>query len=96
MTADNLTTVLTTADMLEIDGLHAFDFELSEQKLQITAMDGRAEKRWTFSLEQVEQATFDQTLQSWTLTGDSGEHRLICMSAITGNNNDEDDEHDDA
>lgn len=95
MTADNLTTVLATSDMLEIDGLHAFDFELSKQKLLIIAMDGRAEKRWEFSLEQVQAAVFDNTLQSWTLTGESGEHRLICMSAFTGNNNDEDDEHDD-
>ncbi|SFU48081.1 hypothetical protein PS720_04261 [Pseudomonas fluorescens] len=82
--------------MLEIDGLHAFDFELDNEKLLITAMDGRAEKRWRFSLEQVQAATFDDTLQSWTLTGESGEHRLICMSAFTGNNNDEDQADDDA
>jgi len=85
---ENLLAVLETSDMLEIDGLHAFDFELDNEKLLITAMDGRAEKRWRFSLEQVNAATFDDTLQSWTLTGDSGEHRLICMSAFTGNNND--------
>ena len=96
MTADTLTTVLATSDMLEIDGLHAFDFNLDAQKLLITAMDGRAEKRWRFSLEQVRAATFDDTLQSWTLTGDSGEHRLICLSAFTGNNNDEDEADDDA
>ena len=96
MTADNLTTVLETSDMLEIDGLHAFDFTLNADTLLITAMDGRAEKRWTFSLDQVQAATFDDTLQSWTLSGDAGEHRLICVSAFTGNNNDEDDEHDDA
>ncbi len=96
MTADNLTTVLETSDMLEIDGLHAFDFTLNADTLLITAMDGRAEKRWTFSLAQVQAATFDDTLQSWTLSGDAGEHRLICVSAFTGNNNDEDDEHDDA
>lgn len=93
---DNLPAVLETSDMLEIDGLHAFDFELDAEKLLITAMDGRAEKRWRFSLEQVQAATFDDTLQSWTLTGDSGEHRLICMSAFTGNNNDEDEADDDA
>ncbi|ASV39139.1 hypothetical protein CI807_24010 [Pseudomonas sp. NS1(2017)] len=93
---DNLRAVLETSDMLEIDGLHAFDFELDAEKLLITAMDGRAEKRWRFSLEQVQAATFDDTLQSWTLTGDSGEHRLICMSAFTGNNNDEDEADDDA
>ncbi|MGY2139137.1 DUF5629 family protein [Pseudomonas reactans] len=93
---DNLRAVLETSDMLEIDGLHAFDFELDAEKLLITAMDGRAEKCWRFSLEQVQAATFDDTLQSWTLTGDSGEHRLICMSAFTGNNNDEDEADDDA
>jgi hypothetical protein len=91
MTADTLTTVLATSDMLEIDGLHAFNFSLDAQKLLITAMDGRAEKRWSFSLEQVQAATFDEALQSWTLVGDSGEHRLICLSAFTGNNDDEDD-----
>lgn len=93
---DKLRAVLETSDMLEIDGLHAFDFELDDEKLLITAMDGRAEKRWRFSLEQVNAATFDDTLQSWTLTGDSGEHRLICLSAFTGNNNDEDEADDDA
>lgn len=96
MTAETLTTVLEHADMLEIDGLHAFDFSLDAETLLITAMDGRAEKRWRFSLEQVRAATFDDTLQSWTLTGDSGEHRLICLSAFTGNNNDEDEADDNA
>ncbi|MBY8973345.1 DUF5629 family protein [Pseudomonas sp. P867] len=98
MTAESATLpdTLETSDMLEIDGLHAFDFELDNEKLLITAMDGRAEKRWAFSLAQVQAATFDGTLQSWTLTGESGEHRLICMSAFTGNNNDEDVADDDA
>lgn len=96
MTADNLTTVLNTSDMLEIDGLHSFEFELDAHKLLIIAMDGRAEKRWSFSLEQINAAVFDPTLQSWTLTGDSGEHRLVCMSGVTGNNNDEDEADDDA
>lgn len=98
MTAESapLRTVLETSDMLEIDGLHAFDFELTELKLVITALDGRAEKRWSFTRAQVDAAAFDETLQSWTLTGESGEHRLICMSAFTGNNNDEDEADDDA
>ena len=96
MTAASLLTELQTSDMLEIDGLHAFDFTLDDQQLLIKSMDGRAEKRWTFSLAQIEAATFDDALQSWTLTGDSGEHRLVCMAAFTGNNNDEEDEHADA
>ena len=96
MTAASLLTELANTDMLEVDGLHAFDFTLADQALVITCIDGRAEKRWSFSVAQVQAATFDETLQSWTLTGDSGEHRLVCMSAFTGNNNDEEDEHDDA
>lgn len=98
MTAHTATlpNALATADMLEIDGLHAFDFHFDEHRLLITAMDGRAEKRWSFTRGQVNAANFDETLQSWTLNGDSGEHRLVCMNAFTGNNNDEDDADDDA
>lgn len=96
MTANTLTAALEQADMLEIDGLHAFDFSLDAEKLLITAMDGRAEKRWSFTPVQIQAAIFDDTLQSWTLRGESGEHRLICLSAFTGNNNDEDEADDDA
>lgn len=96
MTTDKLTTVLASTDMLEIDGLHAFDFTLDTEQLLINAMDGRVDKRWSFSLEQVHAAVFNADLQSWILVGDSGEHRLICMSAFTANNNDEDDADDDA
>jgi hypothetical protein len=91
-----LLTTLSTSDMLEIDGLHAFDFTLDDQQLLIKSMDGRVEKRWRFTLAQVTAATFDETLQSWTLTGESGEHRLTCFQAFTGNNNDEDEADDDA
>jgi hypothetical protein len=93
---DSLLTVLETCDMLEIDGLHAFDFSLDEEdRLHIESMDGRALKRWSFSMAQVQAATFDETLQSWTITGDSGEHRLVCMSAF-GGDDDADDEQVDA
>ncbi|OLF54000.1 DUF5629 family protein [Pseudomonas chlororaphis] len=92
---DTLLTALETCDMLEIDGLHAFDFTLDEQQLLIECMDGRAAKRWSFSRVQVGAATFDEGLQSWTIVGDSGEHRLVCMSAFSARN-DEEDEHEDA
>ena len=95
MTADTLTRVLATSDMLIINGLHAFDFEL-DQHLQIQSMDGRELKRWTFSPEQLEAATFDESLQSWLLINDDGEHRLVCLSAIQGDNNNDEDEADDA
>ena len=94
MTADTLTRVLATSDMLIINGLLAFDFEL-DQQLQIQSMDGRELKRWTFSPEQLQAATFDESLQSWLLINDDGEHRLVCLSAIQGDNNNDEDEADD-
>jgi len=95
MTADTLTTALATSDMLIINGLHAFEFTLDRQLL-IESMDGRELKRWTFSPEQLEAATFDDSLQSWVLCNDDGEHRLVCLSAIQGDNNNDEDEADDA
>lgn len=94
MTADTLTTALTTSDMLIINDLHAFDFTF-DQHLRIESMDGRELKRWTFSPEQLSAATFDETLQSWLLVNEDGEHRLVCLSAITGDNNNDEDEADD-
>lgn len=87
-----LRAALEASDMLEIDGLHAWDFSLDDVQLLIKCMDGRAEKRWNFSAAQLDAAVFDQALQSWTLTGDSGEHRLVCLSALSANNDDDDTE----
>ncbi len=92
---DTLLNALQACDMLEIDGLHAFDFSLDDQQLLIECMDGRAAKRWSFTLAQVQAAAFDPQLQSWVLQGDSGEHRLVCMSAFSARDEEEDD-HEDA
>ena len=93
---DTLLNALENCDMLEIDGLHAFDSSLDdENNLHIECMDGRALKRWEFTKVQIDAATFDPTLQSWLITGDSGEHRLVCMAAI-GGHDDEEEEHVDA
>ncbi|SEN16584.1 hypothetical protein SAMN04487857_1118 [Pseudomonas sp. ok272] len=94
---DTLLLALDSCDMLLIDGLHASDFWLEEDEadLHIECMDGRTLKHWVFTPAQVEAATFDTTLHCWTLTGDSGEHRLECLGAF-GGDNDEGDEHADA
>lgn len=91
----DLSTALKDSDMLIINGLHAFDFTF-DQHLQIESMDGRELKRWTFSPDQLNAATFDDSLQSWLLSNDDGEHRLVCLSAIKGDNNNDEDEADDA
>ena len=87
-----LRAALEASDMLEIDGLHAFDFSVDQERLLIECMDGRAAKRWTFTLAQVDAAEFDPALQSWTLNGESGEHRLVCLSAIRASNDDDEPE----
>ena len=84
-----LRAALETSDMLIIDGLHAWDFSLDDVQLLIKCMDGRAEKRWSFTPQQLDAAVFDDSLQSWTLVGDSGEHRLVCLSALSASNDDD-------
>ena len=93
-----LRAALETSDMLEIDGLHAFEFSLDDQGLLIEAMDGRVNKRWSMSPEQVDAAVYDDKLQSWTLSGDTSEHRLVCISAVCASNDDDDEDetHDEA
>jgi hypothetical protein len=92
MTTPTLLTILQTPHMLEIDGLHAFEYSLNETQLVIEAVDGRERKVWKFSLAQVEAATFDAQLQSWVLTDGNADHRLVCLDAFTPNNNDDDNE----
>ena len=87
-----LRATLETSDMVVIDGLYAFDFSMDEKGLFIIAMEGRVEKRWNFTAAQIEAAVFNDQLQSWLLNGDAGEHRLVCLNAFTGNNNDEESE----
>ncbi|WP_347929907.1 DUF5629 family protein [Pseudomonas helvetica] len=90
MTAETLLNALEHCTMVEIDGFHAFEFALDEDdNLHIECMDGRAAKHWEFSPAQVKAATFDQDLQSWLIIGDSGEHRLVCLDAFGGNDDEE-------
>lgn len=84
-----LQTALTAHSMLEIDGLHAFEFTLDEM-LQIESMDGRERKVWRFSLAQIDSAQFDAQLQSWVINDGNSDHRLVVLNAFTAH--DEDDE----
>jgi hypothetical protein len=80
-------------DMVFIDDFHAFEFSLDENdNLHIECMVGRDAKHWEFSPAQIQAATFDADLQSWSITGDSGEHRLVCMTAFRGDNDDDEPE----
>jgi len=67
---DTLLNALEHCGMVEIDGLHAFEFALDEDdNLHIECIDGRTARHWEFTPAQVEAATFDQDLQSWLIIG---------------------------
>jgi hypothetical protein len=88
-TPENLLAALQTADMLEIDGLHAFEFSLTEEQLNIESMDGRERKVWRFSQAQIDAARFDDTLQSWVINDGNADHRIIAMSAFAARDEDD-------
>ncbi|WP_435036301.1 DUF5629 family protein [Pseudomonas neuropathica] len=97
MTAQTLLNVLEHCGMVEIDGLHAFEFALDEDdNLHIECIDGRASKHWEFSPAQVAAATFDEDLHSWLIVGFSsdtkttGEHCLVCHGDVVSSSNNED------
>ncbi|MGE1172722.1 DUF5629 family protein [Pseudomonas sp. BW7P1] len=94
---DTLLHALEHCGMVEIDGLHAFEFALDQNdNLHIECIDGRTAKHWEFTPAQVATATFDQDLQSWLIVGYAsdtktvGEHRLVCLGDILGSGDDED------
>lgn len=94
---------LLGADMLEIDGLHAWQFELDDALLEtpdadaeqpllwIECIDGRTTRRWQFSLASVRAATHDAQGDVWTLTDTNGAHPLKCFAAFCGDNLDDED-----
>jgi len=86
-----LQTALTSHSMLEIDGLHAFEFTLDEM-LQIESMDGRERKVWRFSLAQIDSAEFDVKLQSWVINDGNADHRIVVLNAFAASDDDEEDE----
>ncbi len=90
MVMTGLTEQLETSGMLLIDDLHAFDFVLDAGELRIECMDGRELKRWHFTAAQIAAANFDETQQFWAISNDKGSYRLVCLSAFSPS--DEDDE----
>ncbi|MCO8169572.1 DUF5629 family protein [Pseudomonas sp. 21LCFQ02] len=88
MTTTSFLQALQTTTMLEIDGLHAWEFSLDDG-LQVECMDGRARKVWSFNAAQVQAAAFDESLQSWVINDGEADHRIVCMDAVSANDDDE-------
>ncbi|MGE6793285.1 hypothetical protein SAMN05216206_3006 [Pseudomonas guineae] len=103
-TPHDLINALSNADMLEIDDLHAWQFQLDDEQLaqhlagtqpsseapllNIECMDGRALRKWHFSLAQVVAARFDGEADAWRINGTAGTHLIKCFTAISGDNDD--------
>ncbi|MBJ9977726.1 DUF5629 family protein [Pseudomonas sp. S75] len=86
-----LNAALQSTDMLLIDGLHAFEFEVEAGSLVIQCMDGRQLRRWCFSAEQVAAARAEGN--DWLIDDAEAEHRLVLMSALRAPEEDEDEPH---
>lgn len=89
---------LRGADMLLIDGLHAWQFELDEQaqgeqpQVVIECMDGRTRRVWRFSAMAVATAQAVDDSGCWRIRGSDAEHQLVCLGAIRADNDDDEDE----
>ncbi|RAI65285.1 hypothetical protein DOZ80_24105 [Pseudomonas fluorescens] len=92
---DTLLNALEHCGMVEIDGLHAFEFALDEDdNLHIECIDGRNALHWEFTPVQIQAATFDPDLQSWLINDNNGEHRLVCLGDVFSGDNEDDDQDD--
>lgn len=103
---ETLLAALQASDMLEVDGLHAWDFSLDAEQLtganadtsgdapeflRIECIDGRTPKRWAFSYAAVQAAQREAQEPAWRLFAVTGsEHRLVCMAAVVASNADSD------
>jgi hypothetical protein len=91
---------LRSADMLLIDGLHAWQFDLDEQaraeqvQLSIECMDGRTRRVWKFSAAQVAAATAGSEAGAWRVEAAEGSHELVCLGAISASNDEVEDDGD--
>jgi hypothetical protein len=108
MNHETLLAALLAADMLEIDDLHAWEFDLDEalvealeagqpgdpeaRLLRVECMDGRTRREWHFSQAAVQAARFDAESGCWKLVGADGEHALRCLDAFGGDAEDEDEQ----
>lgn len=93
-----LLAALQTADMLEINGLYAWQFELHSDPahpgpaLRIECMDGRDLRKWQFSLEQIGAAQHNVATDSWSISDDKGSHELKLLAGINADNETPDDD----
>ncbi len=95
-TTPSLLTELQSADMLLIDDLHAWQFDLEPQAvgeqvmLRVECIDGRERRVWNFSASAVAAARLADS--AWSIVDAQGEHQLVCLGAVVAENDDEPDE----
>lgn len=91
---------LQNADMLLIDDLHAWQFDLDPQAageqvmLRVECIDGRERRVWSFSAAAVVAARLGEG--AWSIVDAAGEHSLVCLGAVVAENDDEPDEADES
>lgn len=87
--------LLEQADMLEVNGLHAFDFDLFEVEedddieVEIVCLEGKQRHVWEFSHAELLAARFDAAADAWLLHSNGAEIRLRCLDAFVGENDEQ-------
>ncbi|WP_263264597.1 DUF5629 family protein [Pseudomonas sp. RIT-PI-S] len=84
-----LAEALDATDMVIIDDLYAFEFALGSDGLTIVCMDGRDERQWRFSPEQVAAARFVSESDLWEIQGSDAVHRLRLLEAFAADDDDD-------
>lgn len=86
---------LEQADMLEVEGLHAFEFDLYEVEVdddievEIRAMEGKQQVCWAFSRAELLAARYDEGQDLWVVTQDGKEYWVRCHEAFTAEGEDD-------
>src|SRR5690606_25742017 len=86
---------LEQADMLEVEGLHAFEFDLYEVEadddieVEIRAMEGKQQICWAFSRAELLAARYDEGQDLWGVSQDGKEYWVRRNAACTGEGEDD-------
>lgn len=78
---------LEQADMLEVEGLHAFEFDLYEVEadddieLEIRAQEGKQQLCWAFNHAELLAARYDEEQDLWVVTREGKEYWVRCYDA---------------
>lgn len=76
-------------DRAEIAAEAGQPFASEDVVLRVEVVDGRDKRRWQFTYNEVMEAQYEASDDSWTLQSNGSEHRLRCLGAVSASGDDE-------